>query len=118
VAAGAGRTAEAATEHLLSGLDHRRPPPLCGWGHWRARDPPRVRHDPASQALHAAALRLTAGYLQVDWWDQSEGPLPNPEITYPQLKRAAAFACTQSTCSNPVYEPDAIAATVTAALYQ
>ena len=76
------------------------------------------RHDPASQALHAAALRFTAGYLQVDWWDKSEGPLPNPEITYPQLKRAAAFACTQSTCSNPVYEPDAIAATVTAALYQ
>lgn len=76
------------------------------------------KHDPASQALHAAALRFPAGYLQVDWWDKSEGPLPNPEITYPQLKRAAAFACTQSTCSNPVYEPDAIAATVTAALYQ
>jgi uncharacterized protein len=76
------------------------------------------RQDPASQALHAAALRFPAGYLQVDWWDKSQGPLPNPEITYPQLKRAAAFACTQSTCSNPVYEPDAIAATVTAALYQ
>jgi len=76
------------------------------------------KQDPASQALHAAALRFPAGYLQVDWWDKSEGPLPNPEIQYPQLRRAAAFACTQSTCSNPVYEPDGIAATVTAALYQ
>lgn len=74
--------------------------------------------DPAARALHAAALQFPADYLQVDWWDRSEGPLPNPEIQYPQLKRAAAFACTQSTCSNPVYDPGSIAPTVTAALYQ
>jgi uncharacterized protein len=76
------------------------------------------KQDPEAQALHAAALRYPAGYLQVDWWDKSEGPLPNPEIQYPQLKRAAAFACTQSTCSNPVYEPEAVEPTVSAALYQ
>jgi len=74
--------------------------------------------DPEAQRLHAAALAFPAGYLQVDWWDRAEGPLPNPEIQYPQLKRAAAFACTQSTCSTPVYEPGEIFATVTAALYQ
>ena len=74
--------------------------------------------DPTARALHAAALGFPADYLQVDWWDRTEGPLPNPEIQYPQLKRAAAFACTQSTCSNPVFEPQSIAQTVNAALYQ
>jgi uncharacterized protein len=76
------------------------------------------KQDPAAQALHAAALKFPAGYLQVDWWDKTEGPLPNPEIQYPQLSRAAAFACTQNTCSNPVYEPGGILETVNAALYQ
>ena len=74
--------------------------------------------DPIARALHAAALGFPAGYLQVDWWDRAEGALPNPEIQYPKLARAAAFACTQSTCSNPVFEPQGIAQTVNAALYQ
>jgi uncharacterized protein YyaL (SSP411 family) len=74
--------------------------------------------DPAARALHAAALGFPAGYLQVDWWDRAEGPLPNPEIQYPTLPRAAAFACTQGTCSNPVFEPQSITATVNAALYE
>ena len=74
--------------------------------------------DPAARALHAAALGYPAGYLQVDWWDRAEGPLPNPEIQYPQLARAAAFACTQSTCSTPVFDPGSVLQTVTAALYQ
>jgi len=66
----------------------------------------------------AAALQFPAGYLQVDWWDRAEGPLPNPEIQYPLLARAAAFACTQSTCSTPVFDPRSVLPTVTAALYQ
>jgi uncharacterized protein YyaL (SSP411 family) len=74
------------------------------------------KSDPEARSLHAAALAYPAHYLQVDWWDRSEGPLPNPEIQYPQLKRAAAFACTQSTCSNPVYDPKDIVPAVNAAL--
>ena len=74
--------------------------------------------DPLARALHAAALGFPAGYLQVDWWDRSEGALPNPEIQYPTLARAAAFACTQGTCSNPVFEPQSIGPAVNAALYQ
>jgi hypothetical protein len=74
--------------------------------------------DPQAAALHAAALQFPAGYLQVDWWDRAEGPLPNPEIQYPQLERAAAFACTQSSCSTPVFDAKSIAPTVSAALYQ
>ena len=76
------------------------------------------KSDAAAQALHAAALRFPADYLQVDWWDRAEGPLPNPEIRYPQLSRAAAFACTQGSCSLPVFDPGSIARTVEAALSQ
>src|SRR5262249_29651658 len=37
-----------------------------------------AKADPEARTLHAAALAFPAGYLQVDWWDKSEGPLPNP----------------------------------------
>jgi uncharacterized protein YyaL (SSP411 family) len=75
------------------------------------------KHDPEAQLLHGAALRFPADYLQVDWWDRTEGALPNPEIQYPVLKRSAAFACTQNSCSTPVFEPGSINQAVTAALY-
>lgn len=63
-----------------------------------------TKDDAAAIALHAAALRYPAEYLQVDWWDKREGPLPNPAVTYPTLDRAAAFACSGSACSLPVFE--------------
>ncbi|HEV7448751.1 MAG TPA: hypothetical protein VGO18_39665, partial [Steroidobacteraceae bacterium] len=62
------------------------------------------KDDPAAQSLHAAALKYPTDYLQVDWWDRREGKLPDPSITYPDLKRPAAFACTANACSMPVYE--------------
>jgi uncharacterized protein YyaL (SSP411 family) len=61
------------------------------------------KDDPAAQSLHAAALQYPTDYLQVDWWDRREGKLPDPTITYPDLKRPAAFACTANACSTPVY---------------
>jgi uncharacterized protein YyaL (SSP411 family) len=66
------------------------------------------KDDPAAQSLHAAALRYPTDYLQVDWWDRREGKLPDPAITYPDLKRPAAFACTANACSIPVYEASQI----------
>jgi uncharacterized protein len=66
------------------------------------------KDDPAAKALHTAALRYPTDYLQIDWWDRREGKLPDPTITYPELKQAAAFACTVSACSTPVYEPGEI----------
>ena len=72
------------------------------------------KSDPAAQQLHAAALRIPATYLQVDWWDRVEGPLPNPAIRYPQLATAAAFACSENACSTPVYAADKVLAAVLA----
>ena len=61
------------------------------------------KSDPVARDLHSAALRYPADYLQIDWWDRADGPLPNPEIQYPTLDRAAAFACTATACSMPVF---------------
>ena len=74
------------------------------------------KNDPAAQLLHAAALRYPADYLQVDWLDRTEGDLPNPDIQYPDMGRAAAFACANGACSTPVYEANDIAAAVHRAL--
>jgi uncharacterized protein len=74
------------------------------------------KQDVAAQALHAAALRYPSEYLQVDWLDRAEGDLPNAEIQYPKLARAAAFACTDGACSSPVFEADKIAGAVRSAL--
>jgi hypothetical protein len=72
--------------------------------------------DPSARALHSAALRYPSDYFQIDWWDRDEGPLPNPEVQYPPLDRAAAFACTASACSMPVFDAAGIETAVRAAL--
>jgi uncharacterized protein YyaL (SSP411 family) len=82
-----------------------------------AREPAHVtivgaRNDPAAQALYAAARRYPTRYLRIEWWDRSEGPLPNPDIEYPELSQAAAFACANGVCSLPVFAPGEVAAIV------
>ncbi len=64
------------------------------------------RGDPAAQALFDRARRYPTRYLRIDWWDRREGPLPNPDVTYPELEQAAAFACANGLCSLPVLDPD------------
>jgi len=61
------------------------------------------KDDPDAIRLHAAALAYPALYKRVDWWDPREGPLANPDVTYPELDRAAAFACGDHLCSPPVF---------------
>ncbi|MEM7776921.1 MAG: hypothetical protein AAF732_15035, partial [Pseudomonadota bacterium] len=61
--------------------------------------------DAAATALHRAALRLPIGYKRVDFWDPTRGPMLNPDVTYPKMERAAAFACANQICSLPVFKP-------------
>ncbi|MGH8042050.1 MAG: thioredoxin domain-containing protein [Rudaea sp.] len=70
------------------------------------------KDDPAARALDSSALGYPEEYLRVDWWDRREGPLPNPDVTYPKLAKAAAFVCTGNACSLPVYAPQQIAPAV------
>jgi uncharacterized protein len=68
--------------------------------------------DPAAQSLFAAALKYPSFYKRVEWWDTKEGKLPNPDVQYPSVSRAAAYICTQRTCSPPIFEADALSTKV------
>ncbi len=61
------------------------------------------KDDPMAQKLDLAARAYPALYKRLDWWDVREGPLDNPDVTYPEMDRAAAFACSDHTCSLPVF---------------
>ena len=63
-----------------------------------------AKADPQSRELFVAALRQPAPYKRVEWWDEKEGPLPNPDVEYPKFDRAAAFVCTERRCSAPIFE--------------
>ena len=80
-------------------------------------EPPHItivghKDDPEAQALFLSALAYPGIYRRVEWWDKREGELPNPDVQYPQLSRAAAFACSNNTCSLPVFKTTEIAAMV------
>lgn len=66
------------------------------------------KDDPEAAALFAAARRYPSRYLRIEWWDRREGPLPNPDVIYPEIDRAAAFACANKLCSLPVFAPEEV----------
>jgi uncharacterized protein YyaL (SSP411 family) len=68
------------------------------------------KDDPQAVALFRAALAYPAAYRRIEWWDAREGRMPNADVQYPQLSKAAAFVCTDNTCSLPIFEPADIAA--------
>ena len=61
------------------------------------------KDDKDAAMLFAAARAFPARYERLEWWDTSEGPLTNPDVTYPELDKPAAFACSNRTCSLPVF---------------
>jgi len=67
------------------------------------------KNDPEAKSLMLAAINYPCSYKMVEWWDRSEGALPNMEIEFPELKKAAAFGCANQRCSAPAYEPQGIA---------
>lgn len=67
---------------------------------------------PQAKALFATARAYPAGYYRLEWWDRSEGPLENPDVTYPDLEAPAAFACANGFCSLPVFTTDGVAAAI------
>lgn len=62
------------------------------------------KQDAQAQALYATALRIPGWYKRVEWWDRSEGPLPNDDVPYPVFPRAAAYVCAQRRCSAPSFD--------------
>ncbi len=64
------------------------------------------KSDAIAHALYREALTYPATYRRIEWLDQSEGALPNPDVTYPTLDRPALFACIAKRCSLPIYAPE------------
>ena len=68
--------------------------------------------DTLATSLFQAALKLPALYKRVEWWDNQEGALPNSDVEYPVLDTAAAFICTERSCSAPVFSAQKLLAIV------
>ncbi len=62
-----------------------------------------AKTDPAAKVLFSTVQHLPPWYKRVEWWDRTEGELPNPDVGYPPTKRAAAFVCTSNRCSLPIF---------------
>ena len=63
------------------------------------------KDDPAARLLFMAAIGLPANYKRVEWWDEREGPMPNPDVQYPTFEKAAGFICADRRCSAPIFDP-------------
>ncbi|MFN0217217.1 MAG: DUF255 domain-containing protein [Hyphomicrobium sp.] len=61
------------------------------------------KDDADAIGLHTAARKYPNMNKRIDWWDVREGPLSNPDVTYPELDRPAAFACSNRLCSLPAF---------------
>jgi len=65
------------------------------------------KEDPAARGLFLAALEYPRVYKRLEWIDPKD--LGGTPIAYPSLPQAAAFICTNTTCSPPIYKPEQIA---------
>ena len=70
------------------------------------------KDDAAAMTLDKAARAYPATNKRLDWWDKREGPLPNSDVSYPDMDQAAAFACGNRLCSLPVFSADGVAEAV------
>jgi uncharacterized protein YyaL (SSP411 family) len=70
------------------------------------------KDDPAAKALFLAALKYPSLYKRLEWWDTREGKLPNADVQYPSVSRAAAYVCTERTCSAPIFKAEEVSARV------
>jgi len=61
------------------------------------------KSDPMAAELFARGMSIPTSYKRLEWYDSSEGPLPDAEVDYPVLDKAAAFLCTGSACSLPSF---------------
>jgi uncharacterized protein YyaL (SSP411 family) len=70
------------------------------------------KDDAAAQQLFVVARSFPAIYERIEWLDAREGPLPNADVEYPELDKAAAFACAHHICSLPTFTAAELSATV------
>ena len=71
-----------------------------------------AKNDAKARELHAFARAYPARYKRLEWLDSREGKLPNPDVEYPDLGKAAAFACSNRICSYPSFSEKELKETV------
>jgi uncharacterized protein YyaL (SSP411 family) len=86
---------------LLADMELASPPVHLTIGH---------KDDPEARQLFQTAIQFPSGYKRVEWWDKREGRLPNADVEYPELKHAAAFVCTERSCSSPILKAEQLLA--------
>lgn len=64
------------------------------------------KSDPQAKELFSAAVKSPLIYRRIDWLDKSEGTLPNLDVDFPDLGKAAAFLCAGNRCSSPAFQPE------------
>ena len=69
-----------------------------------------AKSDPAALAHYQQALRYSVVYRRIEWWDITEGVMPNIDVKYPIFNYAAAFVCANGACSAPIFEQTKITA--------
>ena len=70
------------------------------------------KSDPDAIELFDTARKFRHPFKRLEWWDQGEGKMLNPDVRFPSLKRSAAFICIQRRCSMPIFNPGDIARTI------
>ena len=68
-----------------------------------------AKTDAQAVAMFAQALKYPSTYRRIEWWDRAEGPLPNPDVEYPEFEKAASFLCANKACSTPVFTAEKLA---------
>lgn len=61
------------------------------------------KKDPVAKDLYLTGLAYPSSYKRIEWWDRRAGPLPNPDVQYPELPKTAAFVCAEKVCSLPAF---------------
>ncbi len=71
-----------------------------------------AKSDEVAKKLFLEILKYPASYKRTEWWDKAEGPMPNPDVQYPPLPKAAAFVCTNKRCSLPIFKVEDLEPTI------
>jgi len=61
------------------------------------------KDDDGAKQLWNTIVHYNSRYIRREWWDKREGDMPNPDVQYPTLPRAAGFVCANKRCSLPLF---------------
>ena len=66
------------------------------------------KSDDTAKKLFAAAVKYPGNYKQLEWQEPKTEAL-HKDVTYPDLPQAAAYICTNNSCSAPIFKAEDLA---------